>query len=244
MLAAIEKATRKKIDPLELPSTETVNNQRIARFKQSISDTLAAGELSFMESLIEQYQQEHDVPALEIAAALAKMSLGDQPLLLVPERPPRREARHAAAAEGPRPSKGRKRREHSEERRQPQKNKAADSERFRVEVGHQQGVQPANLVGAIANEAGLDAQHIGHIDIRDEFSVVELPTGMPRDVFRDLKKVWVCGKQLAISRLDKDGKPVRKARKRVAESGTPSKPIRKKRHRSGDAPEKRKARKR
>ena len=63
MLAAIEKATRKKIDQLELPSTETVNNQRIARFKQTISDTLAAGELGFMEGLIEQYQQEHDVPA-------------------------------------------------------------------------------------------------------------------------------------------------------------------------------------
>ena len=76
MLGAIEKATRQKIEPLKLPSTEIVNNKRIADFKQSISDTLAAGELDFMQSMVEQYQQEHDVPALEIAAALAKLSIG------------------------------------------------------------------------------------------------------------------------------------------------------------------------
>jgi len=98
MLNAIEKATRQKIEPLELPSTEMVNNKRIADFKQSISDTLAAGELDFMQSLLEQYQQEHDVPALEIAAALAKISIGDRLLLLKPEKekPARRHAESRA----------------------------------------------------------------------------------------------------------------------------------------------------
>lgn len=93
MLYAIEKATRQKITQLVLPTTETVNNKRIANFKQKISDTLAEGELAFMQSLIEQYRQEHDVPALEIAAALAKMSIGDQPLLLSADKaaPPRRD---------------------------------------------------------------------------------------------------------------------------------------------------------
>jgi len=237
MLAAIEKATRKKIEPLELPSTETVNNQRIARFKQTISDTLAAGELAFMAGLIEQYQQEHDVPAAEIAAALAKMAFGEKPLLMVPERPPRQEARSAAGVEQPRRSK---RRDKATQDAPPNRRGKGqvDSERFRVEVGHNQGVQPANLVGAIANEAGLDAQHIGHIDIHDDFSIVELPTGMPRDVFRDLKKVWVCGKQLAISRLDEDGNPVRKAkaRKRVANDSAPAKAIGKRKRPRKNAP--------
>ena len=73
MLAAIEKATRQKIEPLELPSTEVVNNKRIANFKQSITDTLAAGELDFMQGLLEQYQQEHDVPPMEIAAAVKRV---------------------------------------------------------------------------------------------------------------------------------------------------------------------------
>ncbi len=249
MLAAIEKATRKKIDQLELPSTETVNSQRLARFKQSISDTLAAGELAFMQSLIEQYQQEHDVPAVEIAAALAQMAIGDRPLLMAPERPQRRQAADAGPTEAPRRSNRRDagRRNDASARKETKRRPVQprpDAERYRIEVGHEHGVQPANIVGAIANEAGLDAEHIGHIDIRDDFSVVELPTGMPRDVFRDLKKVWVCGRQLAMSRVDGEGKPVRKVRKRAVSSSAPSKTVRKKRNRGDAPPKKRKVRKR
>jgi ATP-dependent RNA helicase DeaD len=74
-------------------------------------------------------------------------------------------------------------------------------EKFRVEVGHAHGVKPGNLVGAIANEAGLESQFMGRIEIEDEFSIVELPEGMPDDVFQHLKKVWVVGRPLRISRL-------------------------------------------
>jgi ATP-dependent RNA helicase DeaD len=76
-------------------------------------------------------------------------------------------------------------------------------ERFRLEVGAEHGVKPGNIVGAIANEAGLDGQHIGHIEINADFSLIDLPVGMPREVLRDLKKVWVCGQTLRITRLDK-----------------------------------------
>jgi ATP-dependent RNA helicase DeaD len=244
MLNAIEKATRKKIDQLELPSTETVNNQRIARFKQTITDTLAAGELGFMQGLIDQYQQEHDVPAAEIAAALAQMAIGDQPLLMVPERPVRRQANDAGPSDRPQRSNRRdssERRNTDNREKKPKKRNPAkareDSERYRIEVGHQHGVQPANIVGAIANEAGLDAAHIGQVDIREDFSVVELPSGMPRDVLRDLKKAWVCGQQLAITQLDAEGKPVRKSSKRDMDEKVRSKPARKKPNR-GEAPPK------
>jgi ATP-dependent RNA helicase DeaD len=204
MLAAIERATRHEIEPLELPTTETVNNKRIANFKQKISDTLAAGELAFMQSLVEQYQQEHDVPAIDIAAALASISIGAKSLLMKPEkdRPSRsrddsRSSRHQGA----------------ERRRKPPSRSDPVMERFRIEVGHEHDVKPGNIVGAIANEAGLDAQHIGRVDIESEFSVVELPAGMPNEIFKDLRKVWVCGQQLKISRLDEDakGKSSRKA---------------------------------
>ena len=79
-------------------------------------------------------------------------------------------------------------------------------ERFRIEVGHNHDVKPNNIVGAVANEAGLDSQHIGRINIYDDFSVIDLPEGMPKDVFSDLKKVWVAGKQLHISLLKKERK--------------------------------------
>ena len=73
-------------------------------------------------------------------------------------------------------------------------------ETYRVEVGHVHGVQPANIVGAIANEAGLEGRHIGRVVIRDDHSFVDLPEGMPKEVFRDLRKVRVAGQKLQISR--------------------------------------------
>ena len=75
--------------------------------------------------------------------------------------------------------------------------------RYRLEVGHIHEVKPGNIVGAIANEAGLDSQYIGRINIYDDYSVIDLPDGMPKDVFNDLKKVWVAGQQLRISNISK-----------------------------------------
>lgn len=93
-------------------------------------------------------------------------------------------------------------------------------ERFRVEVGHLHGVKPGNLVGAIANEAGLDSQSIGRIELFDSFSVVDLPDGMPKDLFKHLKGVWVCGQKLQISRFEgnlTEGKVIPRAPKPTAE---------------------------
>jgi ATP-dependent RNA helicase DeaD len=220
MLYVIEKATRQKIEKLVLPTTETVNNKRIADFKQKITDTLASGDLAFMQGLIEQYRLEHDVPALEIAAALAKMSIGDKPLLLAPDA--ERPARHAKES---RPHKGdkaggksfdKKRRRDGEPRKLD-----ADKERYRLEVGHKHGVKPGNIVGAIANEAGLDGEHIGSIDIQEEFSLVDLPRGMPRDVFMDLKKVRVCGQAIKITAVGKTMEPQKKGKPKFSKGERP-----------------------
>ena len=192
-----------------------VNNKRIADFKQSISDTLAGGRLEFMQGILEQFEQEHDVPALEIAAALAKMSLGDRSLLLVEKKARKVKERHVEenarkprrnenrSERGPRESNSR---ETNRTHRKKDQGPPEGMERFRVAVGHVHDVQPGNIVGAIANEAGLDAEHIGHINIQEDHSLVDLPMGMPKDIFRDLKKTWVCGRKLEIVRL-KEGAP-------------------------------------
>lgn len=189
MLAAIEKATRQKVEQMYLPSTETVNNKRIADFKQKITDTLAGGETAFMQSLIEQYRQEHDVPAIEIAAGLAKMFIGDKAMLLDPETNKPKKQREKPAGQ----------KDQRRDRQQPVPD--SGSERFRLEVGHVHGVKPGNIVGAIANEAGIAGEHIGHIQIEEEFTLVDLPKGMPKDVFQDLQKTRVCGRPIRISRL-------------------------------------------
>jgi ATP-dependent RNA helicase DeaD len=208
LLSAIERATRQKIEPLQLPSTEVVNNKRIANFKQSITDTLAGDDLIFMRGLLEQYRLEHDVPAMEIAAALAHMTIGDQPMLLAPDKPGR-----SRYEDRPSPK-------NVKERREPRKRSSTSDpdkgmERFRIEVGRQHNVKPGNIVGAIANEAGLDAKFIGHIDIQGNFSFVDLPRDIPNDVFQDLKKTRVCGQRLNLSRSKPEGmKPPRRKKKK------------------------------
>ena len=276
LLKSIEKVTRQKIEVLDLPTTEMVNNKRIADFKQRITDTLATGELSFMQSLMEQYRQEHNVPSLEIAAALAKMFVGEKSLLLKTEKTKKqknsaknkngvkdhaggtRSANQTAAKSDTHPDSafadraprrrtqtdhsGRKSTEktrlpadvHTDARtenrpdhstvkqRRAQHGDASDKavqehtgthriandkpaegmERFRLSVGSEHDVKAANIVGAIANEAGLDAMYIGKVNIQQDHSFVDLPEGMPKAVFRDLKKTWICGHKLGITRLE------------------------------------------
>jgi ATP-dependent RNA helicase DeaD len=197
LLGAIEKATRQKIDIMELPSTELINDQRIARFKQRITDTLANEELELFTSLIEQYEQEHNVPAQEVAAALARLLQGDTPFLMQ-HKPQRKADKGRDTADSP---------PHRKQARKGRKESPPEQgmQRFRLEVGHRHNVKPGNIVGAIANEAGLDSQHIGRIDIYDDYSLVDLPEGMPKGAFNNLRKAWVSGQQLRIFRLTKDG---------------------------------------
>lgn len=209
LLHAIEKATNKKIDMMELPSTELINDKRIANFKQKITDTLANGDLGLFTQLIEQYQTEHNVPANEVAAALAVLLQGDTPLLL-------KKKTHAAPPKDwdRDDSRGRERKPRNKDRNKegskPRKNRDSarsdtrleeGMERYRLEVGHKHEVKPGNIVGAIANEAGLDSKNIGRIEIHDDYSVIDLPSGMPKDTFNTLKKTWVSGTQLKISTL-------------------------------------------
>jgi ATP-dependent RNA helicase DeaD len=85
-------------------------------------------------------------------------------------------------------------------------------ETFRIEVGSVHGIKPGNVVGAIANEAGIEGVHIGRVDIREDHSFVDLPEGMPKAIFKDLRKARVAGRELRISRMsDESTKPLRDA---------------------------------
>ncbi|HKX88118.1 MAG TPA: DEAD/DEAH box helicase [Sphingopyxis sp.] len=210
MLRAIERATRQPITQMELPSVETVNDQRVNKFKQRIRDALAMEGLSQFQQLIEQFEREQNVPALEVAAALARLLQGDTPLLLQadpprkryedrPERAPRPEReergprieRHASAESGERSERP---------PRPPAQIRDTNLETFRIEVGYAHKVKPGNIVGAIANEAGLESRHIGRIDIRDDHTYIDLPRGMPDDILQHLQGVWVAGQRLRIKR--------------------------------------------
>ncbi len=309
MLHAIERATRQPITPMELPSVEKVNDRRMEKFRGRIDAALSGDHQDMFRQLIEDYERERNVPAIEIAAALARALQGDEPLLLKADPPPRaareyapreytardsREQGSRSRSDNSRPSRFERPQEGSRPARferatdipdraprferptdipdraprferptdipdraprfersqdpsphferpgdtgersaRAQRPTDADKETYRLAVGREHGVLPKHIVGAIANEAGLDAQHIGRIEIEENCTLVDLPRGMPDDLVSHLKSVRVCGKPLRIERFDptrgaqaprQDAKP-RTFASRGQDSGAPKRPF-------------------
>ncbi len=208
LLRAIEKSTGKTIEKMELPSAEDVTDTRVKRFKAKITETLADNDdLDKFRVLIEQYQSDYGVPVIEIAAALAAMAQHKQPLFAKeklrksPERRTEEREKRRDKADGPARHASRDkatRRPPIGERDITYPDKGM--ERYRIEVGYDHGVKPGNIVGAIANEAEIDAEYIGRIEIYDDHATVDLPEGMPKEVFNHLRGVWVSGQRLGISK--------------------------------------------
>ncbi|MFT5482777.1 MAG: ATP-dependent RNA helicase DeaD [Halieaceae bacterium] len=207
LLRAIEKSTGQDLVRMEMPTAAAVTDTRVKRFKDKISQTLSTSELDQFRKVIEEYQHEFGVPVIEIASALVAMAQGEQPLF-VKEKPahreretnqsrgegsksPRRETRQGERGTAP------NKRGEEQERHLPMPDKGFD--RFRMAVGNKHGVKPGNIVGAIANEADIDSEYIGRIEIYEEYSTVDLPDGMPKEVFEHLKGVWVSGQRINIA---------------------------------------------
>jgi len=194
-----------------------VNEQRVARFRQRITEAIAAGQGEPFLSLIEEFEREHDVPAIEIAAALAGLLQGGSPLLL------REKSERPAASPEDRDEQVGRRAASSQQRLAEE-----DTETFRIEVGYVHGVKPGNIVGAIANVAGLEGRQIGHVDIREDHTFVGLPKGMPDAVMTELAKTRVAGQMLRIGAVSHvPPKPLRKPPRRP-----PSRPAAKPRRKS------------
>ena len=183
LLRAIERATRQPITPMQLPGIEAVNDRRIARFMQRITDARALEGLEDFQRLVERYEQEHDVPAIEIAAAMARLLQGDEPLLL------KREAPNETPSRRP-------------ESNRPEAMGSSPLVLWRVAVGRRHGIQVRNLVGAIANEGKLANSQIGSIELRGDHSLVQLPADLSPATLDVLRKTRVGGQALRIERFD------------------------------------------
>ncbi|OUR64502.1 ATP-dependent RNA helicase [Marinomonas sp. 42_23_T18] len=208
MLQAIERATRQPIERMELPTASDINTQRVSRFKQRITDTLDNADLDFFIELAESYQKEHEAEPLKVAAALAHMAQGKNPLLLS-EMEVRQERRE-------RNDDRNDRRERTErEPREPRKQRPLTLEpmplkdspetkmtRYILSVGYRDGVKPGNIVGAIANEADIESRYIGHIEIYEDYATVDLPAEMKQDSVDKLEKTRICGQRADVSVLE------------------------------------------
>lgn len=234
MLKMIERATRKQIEPMEVPTGEQISEHRVAAFKQKILETIEAGGLEDFRNLIESLEDEKGIPPLEIAAALTKLAQAGQPLFpadlpdikTVPLREERRKAREDKFGNGPR--------EDHAPRVEKDNGVEEGFERYYLGVGRRDRVSPRDIVGAIAGESGISSAEIGRIKLFDRFSTVELPEGIPSEIKLILEEMTIRGNPSRF-RLMTDDKPLPKERESFRRDRSDRYPDRRsKRHSFGD----------
>ncbi|MCG8637002.1 MAG: DEAD/DEAH box helicase [Desulfobacterales bacterium] len=213
MVRKLEKATGQKIEQTHLPTNKAINEKRINDFKAAITRTLASEDLDVFQDLVTAYAEEENVPVAAIAAALGKLAHGDTPFLLDKKEPKKQPAAQKQESQTKKPKTRREklaRKSAAKKEQQPVRSDAPrplkkGMDRYRIEVGRTHGVKARDIVGAISNEAGLESKFITGVTIKKDFSVVDLPAGMPKDIFRLLKKTWVRSRPMDISRMDMSG---------------------------------------
>ncbi|WIM06295.1 MAG: DEAD/DEAH box helicase [Candidatus Nitricoxidivorans perseverans] len=191
MLKAIEHATRAKIEAINLPTRSEVAGRRVAQFKEQIVEVLEGEKLDFFFDVVRQMEEESGLSARQIAAALAFHAQRERPLQMedtkeIGDKPQFYESQNRSPSVADRPP--REKREPA-----PRRGFAADAPlaRYRIEVGRNQGASPKEIVGAIANEGGIEGKFIGQIHLFDDHSTVELPADLPADILATLKRTRV-----------------------------------------------------
>ena len=212
-ITGLERAVGRSIDPMEIPSNASINQSRLDRLRERLSETVTglkteetsnlSEQQALLSEIIKRVGQESEVSPEQLALAALQMAVGDQPLLVHDDekwirqqpqsRDGRRNDRFGDRDRGPRGGN----RGPREQAGPPEDH----MDRFRIEVGWRDRIKPGNIVGAIANESGLNGRSIGRIQIFDSHSLVDLPKGMPDDVFQNLKRLKVLNRELQISRI-------------------------------------------
>ncbi len=196
LLSSIERATRQPITEIPLPSADTVNSTRVSKFHDAITANLESPDLTTFRALIEDYAQQHDVPMVDIAAAMAVISQGGKAFLLPPDPEPTLRSPRTSGARAPRPAAG----AHSAGPRRPRSNTPLAT--YRISVGRRHRVQPGAIVGAIANEGGLGRADFGQIDIHADHTLVELPANLSRETVEALTTTRISGKLIRLTKTE------------------------------------------
>jgi ATP-dependent RNA helicase DeaD len=192
MLRIIERATRQPIEPMNLPSIQDVNARRAEKFKKELAEIIGSQDLAPYRGVIEEFVRESGSDVFDVAAALASLAKSGRSLFIT-KRSAESEGVAEADREAPRADFESIERKSSRPRR-PEGPQAI----FRLEVGRRHGVQPGNIVGALAHEGDMHGSEINGIDIRDDHSFVRLPAAIPEHVLKHLAEVNVRGRPLGI----------------------------------------------
>lgn len=172
LLRAIEKATRSTLEPVPVPRVEDVNASRVAKFTEAITQALGDEQMDVFRELVSAYEEANDVPATDIAAAIAVLAQDGEPLLMeaLPEPRERPQRTKSERTPGGKPWAT-----------------------YRISVGHRHKIGPRQIVGALANEGGFKRDDFGRIEIKSTFSLIELPPNIPADTLRKLAKTRISG---------------------------------------------------
>ena len=200
MLRAIEQATRSPIQQMRLPTLRDIADKRTEQFKAQLVETLDSQDVTFYRDLVDKLVAEEIGEPADIAAAIAHLLFRERPLAAADEpEPPMREFSRDFDDRRP-PSRRNERFEgRGENRREPRgdfRRPEGDMRSFTIDVGRAHGVMPKDIVGAIANEGGIGARQIGAIKLFDTYSTVELPAGLPNEVFQALGRTWIRGQRI------------------------------------------------
>lgn len=260
-LRRLEQETRQPLEQMAMPTNREINKLRVAKFHSKIDELMEHPEMESYLSILQQYQRNHEeIPPEKIAAALAILANNHHSLLERGEfravtfeergsgkrmrdrdgRAPHPRDRHPSDRQDRGQSFDRGDRQESRHGRS-LRQRDEPMETFRVEVGRRDGVSPGHLVGAIANEIGIEGDYIGRIRIQDDHSFVDLPEGLPDDLFAILRRVFVMGKPMKISRArggfndrndrprfrDQEDRPRARRDRQPAQEGAPTRKKRK-----------------
>ena len=195
----LERATGQPIEAMEVPGNTAINQGRLDRLRKRLSDAAQsqrpdADEAALLQELMQRVATELELSPEQLAMAALNLAIGPDALLRKGDddwiQNTRRNDRDRDRHSGDR----------RERRERPARAPEENMQRYRVEVGHRDRVKPGNLVGAIAGETGLQGRMIGRIQIFDNHSLVDLPKGMPEDVFNSLQRLRVMNRELQISK--------------------------------------------
>ena len=205
LLKHIEKATRQPLTQMQLPTVDDINTTRLARFDDQITQALTHPQVGFFRDVVTHYLNEHDVPEVDVAAALAIVLQGNTPMLLDPAQERRDRAERPERSDGPqrgeRPARGGQGKPRGDRpERAPRGSGDSNLATYRISVGKRHKVEPRQIVGAIANEGGLSRGDFGHISIRPDHSLVELPAELAESVWESLRATRISGKLIELKR--------------------------------------------
>jgi ATP-dependent RNA helicase DeaD len=233
LLKTIERATKQTLTALVLPSAEELTAQRVSKFKDKVCKALPHGS-AFFTKLVNEICEENNSDPIAVAAALAYLNQDKTPLQVKDSPQPERQSRERSdsrdrndsrersdSRDSRKPNRERSERNDSRDKNSDQaqpsrrrEEKASDSvpmETFRLGVGHDHEVKAGDIVGAIANEIDLDSEFIGRIEINDDHSFIDLPQGMPPEIYQHLKTVRVKRNPLKINRVETAPKKPKKS---------------------------------